>query len=183
MKSNVSKKIILIVAFVLINSTIAFATSIDAGLGVGTGPLVVVSEPDTSYTTTIIDSESDYNNLSKKIKADIDSYTEKIKKINDYNAEVSDKYDKLIEDYKHDKSIISDDTMRRLRETRRLIKADVKKEKTILESDSIKALVENKEYNKAIDKLLQILESKKEQLKVAEEKNEIWKEIDSMIGY
>ena len=171
MRANYLKKILLALLVIFINATMVLAApSADASAKSKlTGGLAIVDK-DT------------YLERSKSIKTDIDDINTKIKNLNQYNLEVSNKLDELNELYKFDKNAIASDTMRQIREIRKNIKVSEKKEKTITESDSIKNLVDNQEYDKALEKLNGILEEKKVQYKDAEEKNAIWKQIDSLIS-
>lgn len=137
---------------------------------------------DVSDAKATVDKETIYFEKSKSIKLDIDNLNTQIKEINAYNTEVNNRLDELNELYKIDKSIISYDTMRKIKEIRRTIKDTGKKEKNITEEESVSSLVQKKEYDKALERLNGILEEKREQYKDAEKKNAMWKEIDSLIS-
>lgn len=167
MKKSFVKKILLILAVVIMNSMVVFAAA---------------SNDVVNGASSTIDKEAIYLQESKSIKTDIDSLNVKIREINAYNSEVNNKLDELNEIYKIDKSVITNDTMRKIREIRRTIKDTGKKEKNISEDDSINSLVQRKEYDKALERLNGILEEKKAQYKDAEEKKAVWKQIDSLIS-
>ena len=76
---------------------------------------------------------------------------------------------------------MTNDTMKRIKDLKKSLKTVKKKEKTITEESSIKTLVQNKEYDKAIERLNFILDTKKNQLKLTEERNLIYKQIDILI--
>ena len=166
MNKSFIRKILLILAIVIINSMMVFAAP-------GT---------DASDAKATVDKETIYFEKSKSIKLDIDNLNTQIKEINAYNIEVNNRLDELNELYKIDKSIISYDTMRKIKDIRRTIKDTGKKEKNIAEEESVSSLVQKKEYDKALERLNGILEEKREQYKDAEKKNAMWKEIDSLIS-
>lgn len=123
-----------------------------------------------------------YIEKSKAIRAEISALTSQIKELKEYNSNVNAKLKSLNEKYKTDKSIISHDAMRQIKELRKSIKTVDMPEKTITEDGSIKSLVQNKEYDKALAKLNETLENKKAQLKTLQERNAIWRQIDALIG-
>ena len=167
MSKKFIKKILLILAIVIMNSMMVFAAT-ESGAN--------------NDTKDVIDEETVYFEKSKSIKLDIDNLNTQIKEINAYNSEINNRLDELNELYKIDKSVISNDTMRRIKELRKTIKDTGKKEKNIAEEESISTLVQKKEYDKALERLNNILEEKKEQYKDAEKKNAMWKQIDSLIS-
>ena len=167
MNKSFIRKILLILAIVIMNSMMVFAAT-ESGAN--------------NDTKDVIDEETVYFEKSKSIKLDIDNLNTQIKEINAYNSEVNNRLDELNELYKIDKSVISNDTMRRIKELRKTIKDTGKKEKNIAEEESISTLVQKKEYDKALERLKNILEEKKEQYKDAEKKNAMWKQIDSLIS-
>ena len=167
MSKKFIKKILLILSIVIMNSMIVFAET-ESG--------------ENNDTKDVIDEETVYFEKSKSIKLDIDNLNTQIKEINAYNSEINNRLDELNELYKIDKSVISNDTMRRIKELRKTIKDTGKKEKNIAEEESISTLVQKKEYDKALERLNNILEEKKEQYKDAEKKNAMWKQIDSLIS-
>ncbi|MBR1453908.1 MAG: hypothetical protein IJ593_04620 [Lachnospiraceae bacterium] len=129
-----------------------------------------------------IDTEkANYLSKSKPIRDSIITYTNRIKELNEYINKVNNSCKQIEEKYKTDKNIIPAETMRQIRELKRTIKSEEPKEKNILEEESIDSLVQNREYNKALNKLNNILDTKKEQLKTVEEKLETWKKIDNLI--
>lgn len=167
MNKHFIEKILLILAIVIMNGMLVFAAPLSDSVSSSVG---------------VTDKEAIYLQESKSIKTDIDSLNVKIKEMNAYNSEINNKLEELNELYKIDKTIIAFDTMRRIREIRRTIKDTGKKEKNIAEDESINSLVQRKEYDKALERLKNILEDKKAQYKDAEEKNAIWKQIDSLIS-
>ena len=167
MNKHFIEKILLILAIVIMNGMLVFAAPLSDGASSSVG---------------VTDKEAIYLQESKSIKTDIDSLNVKIKEMNAYNSEINNKLEELNELYKIDKTVIAFDTMRRIREIRRTIKDTGKKEKNITEDESINSLVQRKEYDKALERLKNILEDKKAQYKDAEEKNAIWKQIDSLIS-
>ncbi|MBO6119563.1 MAG: hypothetical protein J6P02_03790 [Lachnospiraceae bacterium] len=169
---NLSKTIIFVVA---ISTTLAmqtFATNIN--------PLNKV----TKYTTSSNSNAMAHAYLEKAnaIRAEISTYNTKIKDLREYNQNVNQKLKTLNEQYKTNKSIISSEKMKQIKELRKSIKTTEKNEKFVTEDNSIKSLVENKEYDKALAKLNETLEAKKEQLGVLQERNAIWHQIDALIG-
>ena len=116
------------------------------------------------------------------IRAEINTYTNQIKEMNEYNKSVNQKLKSLNEKYKTDKNSFPSDKMKQIKELRKSIEKREKKEKSVTEDNSIKSLVQNKEYDKALERLNEILEAKKEQLKVVQERNAIWRQIDAIIG-
>lgn len=164
MKKSFIKKILLILTMVIMDGTLTFAAS------------------EVADAKSAIDKENIYIEKSKSIKININDLNTQIKEINAYNLTVNNKLDELNELYKTDKSIISYDTMKKVKEIRRAIKDTVRKEKSITEEESVSSLVQKKEYDKALERLNGILEEKKEQYKDAEKKSALWKEIDSLIS-
>lgn len=134
-----------------------------------------------TITDTSLEAKA-YREQAKIIRAEIDTYTSQIKEIRDYNSSVNQKLKALNERYKADKNSISNDKMKQIKELRKSIKSNEKNEKTVKEDSSIKSLVKNKEYNKALARLNEILEEKKEQLRILQERNAIWRQIDALIG-
>ena len=123
-----------------------------------------------------------YLEKANAIRAEIDIYTGQIKEMNEYNKAVNQKLKTLNEKYKADKNSFSSDKMKQINELRKSIEKREKKEKSVTEDNSIKSLVQNQEYDKALERLNEILEAKKEQLKVVQERNAIWRQIDALIG-
>ena len=159
-------------AFLAIGTMQAFATNVNA------------TNPASKYVAGANENRKDhaYIEKSKAIRAEINALTTQIKELKDYNASVSNKLKSLNEKYKTDKSIISSDVMKQIKELRKSIKTVDKPEKTITEDGSIKSLVQNKEYDKALTKLNETLDNKKAQLKTLQERNAIWRQIDALIG-
>ena len=116
------------------------------------------------------------------IRAEIDAYTTQIKEMNEYNSSVNQKVKALNEQYKANKDSATSEKLKNIKELRKSIKTTGQKEKTVREDNAIKSLVQNKEYDKALERLNEILEAKKEQLKVVQERNAIWRQIDAIIG-
>ena len=176
MKGGFMKKIIKTIfitsAFVTIGIMQSFATNINA------------TNQASNYITGSNENAKDHTYIekSKAIRAEINALNAEIKELREYNSGVSSKLKALNERYKTDKSIISSDTMKQIKELRKSIKTVDKPEKTITEDGSIKSLVQNKEYDKALAKLNETLENKKAQLKTLQERNAIWRQIDALIG-
>ncbi len=123
-----------------------------------------------------------YLEKANAIRAEISTYTNQIKELREYNNKVNAKLKDLNTKYKTNKNIISADKMKQIKELRKSLQSIEKQEKTVTEDDSIKTLVKNKEYDKALNKLNETLEAKKTQLKVVQERNAIWHQIDALIG-
>ena len=123
-----------------------------------------------------------YLEKAKTIRAEINSYTAQIKEMNEYNKSINQKLKVINEQYKIDKNSFSSDKLKQIKELRKSIEKREKKETTVTEDNSVKSLVQNKEYDKALARLNEILEAKKEQLKVVQERNAIWRQIDALIG-
>lgn len=123
-----------------------------------------------------------YLEKANAIRTQINAYTTQIKELKDYNSKINAKLKELNKKLKENKDIISSDKMKQIKELRKSLKTVEKKEKIVTEDDSIKSLVKNKEYDKALNKLNETLEAKKEQLKVIKERNAIWHQIDALIG-
>lgn len=123
-----------------------------------------------------------YLEKANAIRLEINTYTNQIKEMNEYNISVNQKLNNLNERYKADKNSFSSDKMRQIKELRKSIERKENKEKSVTEDNSIKSLVQNKEYDKALERLNEILAAKKEQLKVVQERNAIWRQIDAIIG-
>lgn len=123
-----------------------------------------------------------YIEKSNAIRAEINIYTTKIKELREFNESVNAKLKELNAKYKSDKSIVSSDKMKQIKELKKSLQSVEKQEKLVTEDDSIKTLVKNKEYDKALNKLNETLEAKKTQLKVVQERNAIWHQIDALIG-
>ena len=159
-------------AFLIIGAMQAFATSVNA------------ANPVAQYIIGANENAKDnaYIEKSKAIRAEINTISAQIKELREYNSNVNNKLKALNKQYKTDKSIISNDVMRQIKELRKSIKTVDIPEKTITEDDSIKSLVQNKEYDKALAKLNETLENKKNQLKTLQERNAIWRQIDALIG-
>ena len=165
-------KILFAITFILAIGTMqAFATNIDNNNS--------ISKYDEDLLFDV--NNQTYIEKSSAIRIEINSLTTQIKDLREYNANVNDKLKVLNEKYKIDKSIISNDDMKQIKELSKLIKAVDKTEKTITEENSIKALVQNKEYDKALEKLNEILLNKKVQLKNLQEENVIWRQINDLI--
>lgn len=122
-----------------------------------------------------------YRKKANAIRSEINTITIQIKELKEYNAGVNAKLKALNEQYKTDKSIISSDNMRQIKELRKSIKTVETPEKTVTEDGSIKTLVQNKEYDRALAKLNETLENKKTQLKTLQERTAIWRQIDALI--
>ena len=169
---KIIKTIFITSAFVTIGIMQSFATNINA------------TNQASNYITGSNENAKDhaYIEKSKAIRAEINALNAEIKELREYNSGVSSKLKALNERYKTDKSIISSDTMKQIKELRKSIKTVDKPEKTITEDGSIKSLVQNKEYDKALAKLNETLENKKAQLKTLQERNAIWRQIDALIG-
>ena len=157
-------------AFLIIGAMQAFATNINA------------TNPASTYIADSNATDYSYIEKSKAIRAEINAISAQIKELREYNSNVNNKLKALNKQYKTDKSIISNDVMRQIKELRKSIKTVDIPEKTITEDDSIKSLVQNKEYDKALAKLNETLENKKNQLKTLQERNAIWRQIDALIG-
>ncbi len=168
---KIFKTLLIVTAFLTIGTVQAFATNIS-----GVNPV-------SQYIAGSNENAKDhaYIEKSKAIRAEIDILNTQIKGLREYNESVSNKLKTLNEKYKTDKSIISNDTMRKIKELRKSIKTVDRPEKTITEDDSIKSLVQNKEYDKALAKLNETLENKKSELKTLQERNAIWRQIDALI--
>ena len=123
-----------------------------------------------------------YKEQATAIRNEISVLTSQIKELREYNLSVSTKLTTIIKNYKKDKNIISKDTLKKAKELRKTIKDIEKPEKTVSEDTSIKTLIQNKEYDKALIKLNETLEYKKEQLIALQEKSAIWHQIDALIG-
>lgn len=169
---NIFKATLLIISILTLGSMQVFATNVDSQ---NFGSEYIESS-DTSAEAKA------YNDKAKTIRAEINTYNSQIKEIRDYNNSVSHKVKTISEKYKADKNSFSSDKLKQIKELRKSIKSNNKKEKTVTEKDSVKSLVQNKEYDKALARLNEILASKKEQLKVLQERNAIWRQIDAIIG-
>lgn len=123
-----------------------------------------------------------YIEKSKLIREEINNLTITIKNLKEYNSKVNAKLKELNEKYKADKNVISSDVMKQIKELRKSIQTTEMPEKTVSEDDSIKSMIQNKEYDRALAKLNETLEHKKEQLKTLQERNAIWHQIDALIG-
>lgn len=123
-----------------------------------------------------------YLEKAKAIRAEINSYTAQIKEMNEYNKSINQKLKVINEQYKKDKNSFSSDKLKQIKALRKSIEKREKNEQTVTEDNSVKSLVQNKEYDKALARLNEILEAKKEQLKVVQERNAIWRQIDALIG-
>lgn len=154
---------------------LVFADNIESADAISTNEVLVGS------SSTIDNEKAEYLSKSKIIRDDINLYTNKIKELNEYTKKVNNSCKQIEEKYKTDKNIIPSDTMRQIKDLKKTIKNEEPKEKNILEEESIESLVQNREYNKALNKLNNILDAKKVQLKATEEKAEIWKKIDNLI--
>ena len=167
---KIFKTLLIVTAFLTIGTVQAFATNINAtGLA-------------SQYNVDSNAKDHTYIEKSKAIRAEINALSTQIKELREYNSNVNNKLKALNKQYKTDKSIISNDVMRQIKELRKSIKTVDIPEKTITEDDSIKSLVQNKEYDKALAKLNETLENKKAQLKTLQERNAIWRQIDALIG-
>ena len=169
---NILKISLLTASLIIIASVEAFATN--ASIQDSLAEYEVIA--DTSLEA------KEYREQAKIIRTEINTYTSQIKEIRDYNSSVNQKLKALSEQYKIDKNSISNDKMKQIKELRKSIKTNEKVEKTVTEDSSIKSLVKNKEYDKALARLNEILEAKKDQLRVLQEKNAIWRQIDALIG-
>lgn len=169
---NIFKATILIISLLTIGSIQVFATNVD----IQGATSEYAESSDTSAEAKA------YNEKAKAIRAEINTYTSQIKELREYNNSVSKKVKTIGEKYKADKSSFPSGKLKQIKELRKSIKTTDKKEKTVTEKDSVKSLVQNKEYDKALARLNEILEAKKEQLKVLQERNAIWRQIDAIIG-
>ena len=124
----------------------------------------------------------DYIDKSNVLKTEIDTLTNKIKELNEYNSAVNQKLKVISDLYKTNKNIISSEKMKQIKELRKQVNSRENRENTISEDNSIKTFVKNKEYDKALEKYNLILEAKKEQYKVVLDRNAIWRQIDALIG-
>ena len=168
---NIIKTFIVISTFLTIGAIQAFASNVN------------IAKQIPQYTGANANAaDHAYIEKSKAIRAEINEITIQIKTLKEYNASVNEKLKALNNQYKTDKSIISNDVMRQIKELRKSIKTVDMPEKTITEDGSIKSLVQNKEYDKALAKLNETLENKKAQLKTLQERNAIWRQIDALIG-
>ena len=168
---NIIKTFIVISTFLTIGAIQAFASNVS------------IAKQIPQYTGANANAaDHAYIEKSKAIRAEINEITIQIKTLKEYNASVNEKLKALNNQYKTDKSIISNDVMRQIKELRKSIKTVDMPEKTITEDGSIKSLVQNKEYDKALAKLNETLENKKAQLKTLQERNAIWRQIDALIG-
>ena len=168
---NLFKIALLTITIVSLGSITVFATNVNED-----------SYVQENTTSSNVNAKRAYQQKAKAIRADISTYTSQIKELNEYIASVKSKLKTLDEKYKTDKNSVSSDTMKQIKELRKSIQKSEKKERVLNEDDSIKTLVKNEQYDTALERLNQILEAKKEQLKVVEEKNAIWHQIDALIG-
>ena len=169
---NIFKALIIATSFLTIGTMQVFATNVE-----GTNPV-------TKYVTSSNSNAKDHAYIEKSnaIREEIKTLNNQIKELREFNQSVNSKLKTLSEKYKADKNSVSSDTMQQIKELRKQIKTVEAPEKTVTEDDSIKTLVQNKEYDKALTKLNETLEHKKEQLKTLQERNAIWRQIDALIG-
>lgn len=171
MKNKIAK--LLIAVFVISCTAFAstFANSIDSTITPILG------------TASVLNADgSNYFEISKAIRAEIDKLTEEIKTLNEYNASVNQKYKALSEEKGTSNKNLTEN-IKKIKELRSSIsRNENKKEKVITEDSSIKTFVQNKEYGKAIEKLNLILAAKREQLAAVKERTAIWQQIDALLN-
>ena len=169
---NIIKALIVTTTFLTIGSMQVFATNVEG------------ANPVANYITSSNSNAKDhaYIEKSKAIREEIKTLNIQIKELREYNQSVNAKLKTLSEKYKADKNSVSGDIMQQVKELRKQIKTVDTPERTVTEDDSIKTLVQNREYDKALAKLNETLEHKKEQLKTLQERNAIWRQIDALIG-
>ena len=185
---NIFKALVIASTLLTIGSMQTFATNTTIIDDIGNTDIIETDgNIESSEALQIIDSmgivdRSNYTEKAKAIRAEIETITSQIKELKEYNANVNAKLKDLNEKYKTDKNIISNDTMKQVKELRKSLQNIEKREKTVTEDTTIKSLIQNKEYDKAIARLNEILEAKKAQLKVVQDRNAIWRQIDALIG-
>ena len=185
---NLFKTLVIITTFLTVGTMQVFATNVEMVEDIESTDIVETSDNmESNESLQIIDNmeitdRADYMVRAKAIRSEIETITNQIKLLKEYNANVNAKLKDLNEKYKTDKSSISSDTMKQVKELRRSLQDIEKREKTVTEDTTIKSLIQNKEYDKAIARLNEILTAKKAQLKVVQDRNAIWRQIDALIG-
>ena len=111
--------------------------------GVQVFALGVNSQIPGAFTTSSNSNAASHAYLEKAnaIRAEINTYTNQIKEMNEYNKSVNQKLNNLNERYKADKNSFPSDKMKQIKELRKSIERKENKEKSVTEDNSIKSLV------------------------------------------
>lgn len=158
MKKIVYKNIIFIALFVLMSFTTAYATNVTGG----------------SYK--VLD-KSSYDVASTNIRNEINQINDKIKNYTKYKDEVLAKANLSI----NGTTEVTPENQNKIKELIKNIPKDLRKEKTLTADSSISTLVKNEAYDKALEKLQDILTDRKKELNEIEKSIEIFKQIDKLL--
>lgn len=151
-------------------------------LSIGSMTAFAANQNKSALTAEQKAARQEYKQKADVIRSEINVYTTQIKELKEYNAKVNSKVKELNQMYKADKNSVDSDKMKQIKELRKSIQNIEKQEKIVNEDDSVKSLANSGQYDKALERLNQILEAKKAQLKVVQERNAIWHQIDALIG-
>lgn len=137
----------------------------------------------TAYATNVaggsykVLDKSSYDVAATNIRNEINQINDKIKNYTKYKDEVLAKANLSI----NGTTEVTPENQNKIKELIKNIPKDSRKEKTLTADSSISTLVKNEAYDKALEKLQDILTDRKKELNEIEKSIEIFKQIDKLL--
>lgn len=137
----------------------------------------------TAYATNVVGGsykvldKSSYDVAAANIRNEINQINDKIKNYTKYKDEVLAKANLSI----NGTTEVTPENQNKIKELIKNIPKDSRKEKTLTADSSISTLVKNEAYDKALEKLQDILTDRKKELNEIEKSIEIFKQIDKLL--
>lgn len=169
---NYIRALVIISATIFITSTQVYAEKVNYEYAISTDSIIIDDSDEAQL----------YKEKAKLIRDEIVNYASQIKVLKEYNLSVSQKFIEINKKYRENKDSFPSEKMAQIKELKKSIIYNKNKEKTVSAENSLYTLEKNRQYDKALLRLEEILATKKELLKITQENNAIWHQIDAIIG-